>query len=122
MSKWLALAEEAPKESKSLPDTMTKPDKTPSKQPERAFCRVLSNCQVESENKVTLPVKPATCAVCGKSDWLVSLTDTDGRHFHVECWLAGKKAASIRGPRLVSAQPSATPLLLRSAIRSNLDI
>jgi len=32
-----------------------------------------------------LPVFPATCAVCGRADWRVSLSDLDGRTYHVGC-------------------------------------
>ncbi len=45
MSRWLALAERAAEKIQTPPDTMTKPDKTPSTQPEDAFCQVLSNFQ-----------------------------------------------------------------------------
>lgn len=45
MSRWLALAERAAENIQTPPDNMTKPDKTPSTQPEDAFCQVLSNCQ-----------------------------------------------------------------------------
>lgn len=51
MSRWLALAEETAKDMQTPPDNMTKPDKTPDKQPDGAFCRVLSNCQVDEQEK-----------------------------------------------------------------------
>jgi hypothetical protein len=53
MSRWLALAEGASTNVHTPPDNMTKPDKTPDIQPGGAFCRVLSDCQVEGQ------VKPA---------------------------------------------------------------
>ncbi len=51
MSRWLALATEPEIETQTPPDSMTKPDKTPSTQPERGFCQVLSNCQVDPQEK-----------------------------------------------------------------------
>ena len=51
MSRWLALAMEPQLDTQTPPDNMTKPDKTPSTQPEGAFCQVLSNCQVKGESK-----------------------------------------------------------------------
>ncbi|MEZ5723909.1 MAG: hypothetical protein R3E47_02285 [Paracoccaceae bacterium] len=35
-----------------------------------------------------LPTHPATCAICGKADWLVGMTDMKGRTLHVRCWKA----------------------------------
>ena len=35
---------------------------------------------------VRLPSAPAVCAICGRADWTVSLTDTDGRKLHVACY------------------------------------
>lgn len=29
---------------------------------------------------------PPACAICGKADWTVALTDIDGRRLHVGCW------------------------------------
>lgn len=29
---------------------------------------------------------PPVCAICGKADWTVALTDIDGRRLHVGCW------------------------------------
>lgn len=51
--------------------------------------RIFAEQAVFPENDASpkLLMKPATCAVCGQSGWRVSLADTDGRHFHVECWL-----------------------------------
>ena len=51
MSRWLALAEGSAKDMQTSPDSMTKPDKTPSTQPEGVFCQVLSNCQVEKREE-----------------------------------------------------------------------
>ncbi len=51
MSRWLALADGAAINTQAPPDSMTKPDKTPSTQPERAFCQVLSGCQVGNDKK-----------------------------------------------------------------------
>lgn len=31
---------------------------------------------------------PPTCAACGVADWLVALTEKDGRTLHVSCWRA----------------------------------
>ena len=31
---------------------------------------------------------PPTCARCGVTDWLVSITEPDGRKLHVTCWQA----------------------------------
>ncbi|MEW9919356.1 hypothetical protein AB2B41_07060 [Marimonas sp. MJW-29] len=56
MSKWLALANVSGEKINSPPDNMTKPDKTPSIQPEGAFCQVLSNCQEEDVRKIVEPV------------------------------------------------------------------
>lgn len=50
MSKWLALAEQAERESHTPPDSMTKTDKNTSIQPKGGFCQVLSNCQVKVES------------------------------------------------------------------------
>lgn len=36
----------------------------------------------------TLPTHPATCAVCGATDWRVCARDAMGRTFHVRCWRA----------------------------------
>ncbi len=33
-----------------------------------------------------------TCAICGRSDWTVSLTDIDRRRMHVSCWKAEKES------------------------------
>ena len=33
-----------------------------------------------------LPTHPATCTVCGKSDWLVNVRDDMDRTFHASCW------------------------------------
>lgn len=35
-----------------------------------------------------LPTHPATCAICGQADWLVGMTDMQGRTLHVRCWKA----------------------------------
>lgn len=35
-----------------------------------------------------LPTHPATCAICGEADWLVGMTDMQGRTLHVRCWKA----------------------------------
>lgn len=35
-----------------------------------------------------LPTHPATCAICGKADWQVGMTDMQGRTLHVRCWKA----------------------------------
>lgn len=35
-----------------------------------------------------LPTHPATCAICGRTDWMVSMSDMRGRTLHVECWTA----------------------------------
>jgi hypothetical protein len=35
-----------------------------------------------------LPSKPPTCALCGETDWQVSLADTKRRKLHVACWRA----------------------------------
>ena len=51
MSRWLALATEAEIESYPPFDSVTKPDKTPSTQPERGFCQVLSRCHMGIEEK-----------------------------------------------------------------------
>ena len=51
MSRWLALATEAEESSDTPFDSVTKHDKTPSNQPERGFCQVLSNCQVDPGEK-----------------------------------------------------------------------
>jgi hypothetical protein len=43
-----------------------------------------------------LPTTPKTCAVCGKSDWLVTMTERDGRTVHVGCsTLAGAAAKRV---------------------------
>ncbi|MEI4264240.1 hypothetical protein [Roseovarius sp. D0-M9] len=55
MSRWLALAEGAASDALIPPDNMTKPDKTPSNQPEDVFCPVLSNCQVQKAGKNGAP-------------------------------------------------------------------
>ena len=55
MSRWLAKVEAPQKNTEPLPDTQTKGDKSPSVQPEGAFCRVLSGCQVEAVEKETTP-------------------------------------------------------------------
>jgi hypothetical protein len=52
MSRWLALAETAKENTDTLPDNPTIPDKTPRKQPQVAFCRVMSGCRVEVKEKV----------------------------------------------------------------------
>ncbi|TKW67146.1 MAG: hypothetical protein DI616_08760 [Paracoccus denitrificans] len=33
-----------------------------------------------------LPTHPATCVICGVADWLVGMTDMQGRTLHVRCW------------------------------------
>lgn len=55
MSRWLKMADGGEVFSQPPTDNMTKPDKTPSVQPEGAFCRVLSNCQVVNSEKVLNP-------------------------------------------------------------------
>lgn len=35
-----------------------------------------------------LPTHPATCAICGIADWLVGMTDMQGRTLHARCWKA----------------------------------
>jgi hypothetical protein len=55
MSRWLALADGTAINTQTPPDTLTKPDKTPETQPQDAFCRVLSVCQVEGQEKPTAP-------------------------------------------------------------------
>ena len=35
-----------------------------------------------------LPTQPATCDICGASDWRVAMTDRQGRTLHVRCWKA----------------------------------
>ncbi len=35
-----------------------------------------------------LPTHPATCAICGRADWHVGMTDMKGRTLHVRCWKA----------------------------------
>ena len=37
---------------------------------------------------VALSTSPLNCAACGKTDWRVSMKDTDGRTLHVSCWRA----------------------------------
>jgi hypothetical protein len=32
-----------------------------------------------------LPTHPKTCAVCGKAEWLVTMTERDGKTVHVQC-------------------------------------
>lgn len=54
MSRWLALADGSAKDMLTPPDIMTKPDKTPSDQPEGVFCQVLSNCQAEKREESDL--------------------------------------------------------------------
>lgn len=40
-----------------------------------------------------LPTHPATCALCGRTEWTVAMTDMRGRALHVSCWQAeGGKA------------------------------
>ena len=52
MSRWLALVDEEEENSIPLPDTQTKPDKTPVVQPEGVNCRVVSGCRVEGSRKL----------------------------------------------------------------------
>ncbi|WP_323034141.1 hypothetical protein [Pararhodobacter sp.] len=40
-----------------------------------------------------LPTHPATCAACGKADWLVCLRTEDDRTWHVQCWKAQEHSA-----------------------------
>ena len=35
-----------------------------------------------------LPTHPATCAVCGATDWRVCVRDAGGRPLHARCWKA----------------------------------
>ena len=51
MSKWLSLAE-VENESQLPCDSVTKPDKTPLKQPAVGLCQVLSECQVGSADNL----------------------------------------------------------------------
>ena len=37
---------------------------------------------------VALPTSSLNCATCGRTDWRVSMEDTDGRTLHVSCWRA----------------------------------
>lgn len=53
MSRWLALADGGAIDTHTPTDNMTKHDKTPDMQPKGAFCRVLSNCQAQSEKNLT---------------------------------------------------------------------
>ena len=52
MSRWLALAEGSEDNTHAVPDNPTKPDKTPRKQPQVAYCRVMSGCQAGVKEKV----------------------------------------------------------------------
>ncbi|MEO1024688.1 MAG: hypothetical protein AAFX07_03935 [Pseudomonadota bacterium] len=80
MTRWLKLAL-----SEDEPTT------EPTKQTEPKIAQVKSVVSVVSKGETPvkaadLPLAPPTCAVCGVSDWRVSVTAMDGRNFHVECW------------------------------------
>ena len=52
MSRWLALAETAKENTDTLPDNPTIPDKTPSRQPQVVYCRVMAGRRVGDKEKV----------------------------------------------------------------------
>ena len=100
MSRWLALASEAGDEPLTSCDSVTKHDKTPSTQPERGFCQVLSHCHTGTEDKPAPAPdtdKPRHTSICGwPKTWtgkIVSLDEwrtlsawdkhgPDGRHWN----------------------------------------
>lgn len=56
-----------------------------------------------------------TCARCGLTDWLVAITEPDGRQLHVECWKAETSkdaildaAGALSPPAEVPAKPWTT--------------
>jgi hypothetical protein len=44
-----------------------------------------------------LPTHPKTCAVCGATDWLVVMTERDGRTVHVRCSSLASAPATPKG-------------------------
>lgn len=98
MSRWLDIARKAEANSKSVPDTLQEPAKSPPKVVPPPFLQVSTGCRDVNEKKNPsrpisphLPQNPPTCAACGKADWRVSVTDMGGRNLHVECWRAERK-------------------------------
>lgn len=47
---------------------------------------------------------PPTCAVCGKSDWLVAVTDINRRTMHVACWKADQARQREKDDRMRKAR------------------
>lgn len=47
---------------------------------------------IDCQRRAALPTIPPTCAACGKTDWLVTIAEPDGRRLHVVCWKGEDRA------------------------------
>ena len=85
MSRWLALARSGGENTEPSPDIRTKPDKTPSIQPQGGFCQVVSNCPIEVEENNGAPDIDAFEERAAIAEYDGGLTRADAEQLAAEC-------------------------------------
>lgn len=78
-----AKLEAAPKRQEALPCSTSSTSSTP---PKGEIPKLKPATRRAGGRLVRLPDAPPICAICGKAEWIVSLTIPDTRTLHVHCW------------------------------------